>query len=170
MLCPWRELLVLAAALTFTSTAAAQHIRELGVQAIGTFSDPGLAAASLYAALRTPGRTRISLSFGAGTSAGKLALRGEVLGHFLLSPEERRGPGFYLAGGVAGVEGPVDRGYLVLTLGVEQRPGVSQDGISSWGLGVVFGLLWATAGAGSPELSGNKNAPESTSGAFSQLL
>jgi hypothetical protein len=146
MLCPWRELLVLAAALTFTSTAAAQHIRELGVQAIGTFSDPGLAAASLYAALRTPGRTRISLSFGAGTSAGKLALRGEVLGHFLLSPEERRGPGFYLAGGVAGVEGPVDRGYLVLTRGVEQRPG----GQSGWdfelgvggGVRVALGYRW----------------------------
>lgn len=122
MRCRWRELLVLGAALTSAESGAAQQIREIGIQAIGTLSDPALAVAAGYGALRTSGRTRLSASLGAGVSDGRLAWRGELLGHFLLSPEERRNPGFYLAGGIAGVWGARDRAYLVLTLGVEQRP------------------------------------------------
>jgi hypothetical protein len=130
MRCRWRELLIVGATLTSTEQGTAQQVRELGIQAVGTFSDPGLAVAGGYGALRTSGRTRISATLGVGVSGGDLAWRGEVLGHFLLSPEERRKLGFYLAGGVAGVEGPVERGYLVLTLGVEERPGAG----SGWAL------------------------------------
>jgi hypothetical protein len=96
--------------------------RELGLGAIGTLSDPGLAVGGVYAALRTSGRTRVSGSLGAGVSSDELAWRGELLGHFLFSPEERRKPGFYFAGGLALVGGPVQRGYLVLTLGLEAHP------------------------------------------------
>jgi hypothetical protein len=142
---PWRELLVVGAALTATRPGMAQ-VTEVGIQAIGTFSEPALAVAGGYGALRTLGRTRVSLSLAAGTSDGKLAVRGELLGHFLLSPEERRKPGFYLAGGIAGIGGVVDRGYLVLTAGVEQRP----RGPSGWvveagiggGLRVGLGYRW----------------------------
>jgi hypothetical protein len=115
----WRELLALAVVLP--SPGAAQ-IREIGLQAIGTASDPGLAVAGIYGALRTSGRTRVSASFGAGVAGSELAWRGELLAHFLLSPEERRRAGAYVAGGIAAVEGAVSRGYLVLTIGVEGRP------------------------------------------------
>jgi hypothetical protein len=135
MASPWRELLVLGAALTWTEIGAAQQIREAGVQAIGTFSDPGLLVAGGYGALRASGRTRLSLSLAAGTSNDEVAVRGELLGHFLLSPEERRKAGFYLAGGIAGVEGAVSRGYLVLTAGVEQAP----RGKSGWALEIGVG-------------------------------
>ena len=130
------------AVLSWGQRGAAQQVRELGVQAIGTFSDPGLAVLGGYGALRTSGRTRISLSVAAGVSGGELTGRGEVLGHFLLSPEKLQKPGFYLAGGVAGVEGAVSRGYLVVTAGVEQAP----SGKSGWALefgvggGVRLGL------------------------------
>jgi hypothetical protein len=117
---PWRELLVVAGALP--TAGAAQQIRELGIQAIGTASDPALGVAGVYGGLRTSGRTRLSASLGAGISGGDLAWRGELLAHFLLSPEERRRAGAYVAGGVALVEGAASRGYLVLTLGIEQRP------------------------------------------------
>jgi hypothetical protein len=138
--------MLVGAALTSSRAGTAQQVREIGVQAIGTFSDPTLAVAGGYGAIRTLGRTRLSLSLAAGTSDGKLAYRGELLGHFLLSPEEQRKPGFYLAGGVAGIGGAVDRGYLVLTAGVEQRP----RGPSGWaveaGLGggfrVGLGYRW----------------------------
>jgi hypothetical protein len=135
MRCRWRELLLLGAALGAATNGTAQQIRELGVQAIGTFSDPALAVAGLYAALRTPGRTRVCLSLAGGTSSQEFVVRGELLGHFLLSPEERRKPGFYLGGGIAGVEGSVSREYLVLTLGVEQRP----RGASGWALELGVG-------------------------------
>jgi hypothetical protein len=123
------------AALTWADIGAAQQARELGAQTIGTFSDPGLLVAGGYGALRTTGRSRVSLSLALGASDGELAVRGELLGHFLLSPEEHRTPGFYLAGGVAGVEGAVSRGYLVLTAGVEQAP----RGGSGWALELGVG-------------------------------
>ena len=84
MRCRWRELSLAGATLAWAHTTSAQVIQELGVQAIGTFSDPGLVVAGGFAALRTTGRTRLSLGFGAGVSGGELAVRGELLGHFLL--------------------------------------------------------------------------------------
>jgi hypothetical protein len=131
----WRELLGLGVALAWIEPIAAQEIREVGLMAVATASDPFLAVAGPYGAFRTSGRTRLSASLGAGISDGELAWRGELLGHFLLSPEERRRPGFYFAGGVAAVEGPVSRGYLVLTLGLEERP----RGGSGWAVEAGFG-------------------------------
>ena len=143
---PWRELLVVGAALTSSRPGTAQQVTEIGIHAIGTFSQPALAVAGGYGALRTLGRTRVSVSLTAGTSDGKLAARGELLGHFLLSPEEQRKPGFYLAGGIAGIGGVVDRGYLVLTAGVEQRPRGSSGWVVEAGIGgglrVGLGYRW----------------------------
>ena len=132
----WRELLVPVAALTGAAVpGVAQQVREIGVQAIATTSNPALGVAGVYAALRTSRRTRLSASVGAGVSDGDLAWRGELLGHFLLSPEERRAAGLYFAGGVAAVEGPVSRGYLVLTVGLEGGPRAS----SGWQVEVGVG-------------------------------
>lgn len=144
MRCPWPELLGLGLGLALgPAKAAAQQGRELGAQATGTFSEPGLAVAGVYGALRTGARTRLSLSLGAGASDSEAAFRGELLGHFLLSPGEHHGVGFYLAGGLAGVGGAVDRGYLVLTAGVERRPARA----SGWAceLGVGGGIRLALA-------------------------
>jgi len=144
MLLPWPELL--AGALIVVAPLAAQEGREVGVQMVATASDPALAVAGVYGGVRTSARTRLSAMAGAGVSAGNLAFRGEVLGHFLLSPSQRRGPGFYLAGGVAAVEGPVDRGYLVLTVGLEDRPAAASGWSAEVGVGggvrVMLGYRW----------------------------
>jgi hypothetical protein len=140
----WRELLVAGVALP--TQGAAQQIRELGIQAIGTASDPALVVAGVYGGLRTSGRTRVSASLGAGISGREVAWRGELLGHFLLSPEDRRRAGFYFAGGIAAVEGAVSRGYLVLTLGVEERPRANSGWALEAGIGggvrVALGYRW----------------------------
>jgi hypothetical protein len=140
----WRELL--AAAVALPSPGAAQQIRELGIQAVATASDPALGVAGVYGALRTTGRTRLSASLGAGVSGSQLAWRGELLAHFLLSPEERRRAGAYVAGGIAAVEGAVSRGYLVLTLGIEERPRASSGWALEAGIGggvrVGLGYRW----------------------------
>src|SRR5829696_7299235 len=60
----------LAASLLFAAPLSAQRGHELGSQAIGTASDPALAVAGVYGALRTSTRTRISASAGAGVSSG----------------------------------------------------------------------------------------------------
>jgi hypothetical protein len=107
---------------------AAQQVTEFGVMGIATASDPALVVGGGYGAIRTSQRTRISAGLGAGVSDGRAAWRGELLAHFLLNPTRRQGVGIYGAGGVAAVRGPVDQGYLVLTLGLEARPG----GRSGW--------------------------------------
>jgi hypothetical protein len=136
----WRELLL--AIVVLPAPGAAQQIREIGLQAVGTASDPALVVAGVYGGLRTSGRTRVSAGLGAGVSGSELAWRGELLAHFLLSPEERKRAGVYVAGGIAAVEGVVSRGYLVLTIGIEEQPRSS----SGWALeagvggGVRIGL------------------------------
>ena len=117
----WASALLGWAALA--APASAQQARELGVQAVGTASDPALVAAGLYGAWRTSTRARVSAGLAAGVMDGDAAWRGELLVHFLLTPRARRGVGWYGAGGIAAVGGAVDEGYLVLTLGAETRPG-----------------------------------------------
>jgi hypothetical protein len=126
--------------------AAAQQLSEFGPQVIGTASDPGLVVAGGYGALQTSPRTRLSFGAGAGISGDAFAWRAEVLEHFLLQPQRRTGVGFYGAGGVAVVGGSVDQGYLVLTLGVEARPGSPGGWFVEAGLGggarLAAGYRW----------------------------
>ena len=125
---------------------AAQRVGEFGAMGIATASDPALVVAGGYGAIRTSRRTRISAGLGAGVSDGRAAWRGELLAHFLLNPTRPRGVAVYGAGGIAAVGGPVDQGYLVLTLGLETRPG----GRSGWfveagvggGVRVAAGVRW----------------------------
>lgn len=142
----WSDLLLPAGLLAQVGTAAAQEGRELGVQAIVTASDPAVAVAGGYGALRTSARTRMSVALGAGVSSGELAGRAELLGHFLLSPGRPRGAGFYLAGGVAAVSGPIGRGYLVLAVGLEDRPAAGSGWALELGVGggvrVSAGYRW----------------------------
>jgi hypothetical protein len=146
MLSPWPELLALAGALAWVAPATAQQGGEIGMQGIVTASDPAVAVAGLYGGLHTSARTRVSASVGAGVSAGDFAARGELLGHFLLNPGQPRGAAFYLAGGLAAVEGPESRGYLVLTVGLEERPAASSGWAVELGVGggvrVAAGYRW----------------------------
>jgi hypothetical protein len=141
MTCIWRSLPLLA--LAWAGPAAAQGVREAGVQALVTTASPALATGGLYAAVRPSLRTRIAVTLGAGVSDGRAAGRGELLAHFLLSPTGTARPGVYLGAGVAGVAGPVDQGYVVALVGVEAAPA----GGSGWALEAgVGGGLRLTAG------------------------
>jgi hypothetical protein len=143
---PWAELLVAACAALRATPGNTQQIGEIGIQGIATLSDPALAVVGAYGALRTSGRTRISASAGGGVLGGDFAWRAEALGHFLLSPDRRQGWGAYVAGGLAAVGGPIDRGYIVLTLGAEGRPGGSSGWVAEVGVGggvrIGLGYRW----------------------------
>jgi hypothetical protein len=143
---PWPELAALAGIVAWVAPAAAQHGREIGVQATVTVSDPALAVAGAYAALRTSARTRVSVNLGAGIAAGEPAGRAEVLGHFLLNPGQPKGAAFYFAGGLAAVTGPVPGGYLVVSAGLEERPGRHAGWALEVGVGggfrVAAGYRW----------------------------
>jgi hypothetical protein len=144
---PWIEALATVwAAVAATEGAAQQRVREIGVQAVVTSSEPVLLVAGPYAGFRPSSRTRLSLDVGAGISDDDFAWRGEALAHFLLSPAKRQGWGVYFAGGVAAVGGPVSRGYLVLTLGTEQGPAAASGWMAELGVGggvrVSAGYRW----------------------------
>jgi hypothetical protein len=134
------------AALAAAAPAGAQQVKEFGIQTTGTLSDPALAVGGIYAAWRPAARGRIAAALGVGGSDGEVAWRGELLGHFLLAPRRRTGPGVYLAGGVAAVGGPADRGYLVLAVGVEDRPGGPSGWFAEAGVGggarLSLGYRW----------------------------
>jgi hypothetical protein len=147
MTCTWRRLLVLAAAgAGAPRAAAAQQVRELGVNGLLTTADPTLLAAGLYGALRPTRHVRVAVTVVGGSAEGSAAGRGELSVHFVTAPRRTRGPGLYLAGGIAGVVGPADRGYIVAAIGLEDRPG----GRSGWaveagvggGLRLIAGWRW----------------------------
>ena len=102
-----------AAALAAAAPAGAQQVKEIGVQATGTLSDPALGVAGVYGAWRPSARGRVSAALGVGVSDGDAAWRGELLGHFLLAPrrEERVGgvpggrPGGRRGAGGSGLSG-----------------------------------------------------------------
>jgi hypothetical protein len=134
------------AALVAATPAGAQQVKELGIQAIGTLSDPELAVGGVYGAWRPSSRGRISAAAGVGGSGGEAAWRGELLGHFLLAPARKHGPGVYAAGGVAVVGGSADRGYLILAVGIEDRPGEATGWFAEVGVGggarLAAGYRW----------------------------
>ena len=127
--------LAAAALVAAPASAAAQQVKELGVQVIGTASDPGFLGAGVYGAWRPSRRSRISLGAAVGGADGQTAWRGELLAHFLLTPRAPAGVGVYGAGGVAAVSGPIDQGFVVLTLGVESRPGAPAGWFAEAGFG-----------------------------------
>ena len=99
----WRWARVLGAtAFVAAARLPAQQVPEVGVQVIGTGSDPELLVGGGYAALRMSRRFRLSGAMGVGGSGGQTAWRGELLAHFLLAPGRREGVGGYLAGGEPG--------------------------------------------------------------------
>lgn len=113
----------------------AQQVREVGVQALVATSDPALVTGGIYAALRPSPRARLAATIGAGVSDGRAAARGELLAHFLLSPGATRKPGAYVGGGLAGVVGPIDQGYIVVLAGLESAPGASSGWAVEAGVG-----------------------------------
>jgi hypothetical protein len=131
---------------------AGQQVREIGVQAVATAAQTDAAVAGLYGAVRTSYRTRVSLLAGAGTSAGEPVWRAELLTHFLLNPAKGHGPALYGAVGVTAVGGPCERGYLVLVLGAEGRPGARSGWVAEAGVGggarLAVGYRWRWFPAG----------------------
>jgi hypothetical protein len=146
----WSAALLLAA-----SPLAAQQVREIGLQATVTAADPALVIGGVSGAIRTSLRTRVALAAGVGVSGAAAAWRGELLAHFLLNPDRRRGAGVYGAGGLAVVGGPVDQGYLVLALGLEASPGQPSGWFVEGGVGggarLAAGFRWRKRRAGLPD-------------------
>jgi hypothetical protein len=127
---------------------AAQQLRghEAGIQGLVLVQDPVWAGGAVYGAWRPGGGARFSLGLGLGSTDGEVSGRGEVLAHFLLSPERSSGIGPYAFGGAAVVTGSRHQGYLVLGLGLEERPGARSGWFAEGGVGggarIAAGWRW----------------------------
>jgi len=121
----------------------AQDVRELGIQALGTFADVAFWGGGFYGGRRWGEHLRTALTGSFGVERGELAARGELLGHFLISGRSARHPTVYGLAGLAGVAGPEGHGWLVAGLGLETQPGAG----SGWAieLGVGGGVRVAAA-------------------------
>jgi hypothetical protein len=135
-----------AAAIAQPLPLAAQRVGEIGLHTVVTTGEPTFWGGGAYAALRPSQRLRLAATIAGGVAGVSAAGRGELLGHFLLNPAGRGGAAFYAGGGVAGVVGPVDEGYLVLLLGLEARPGAFHGWSLEVGVGagmrVAAGYRW----------------------------
>ena len=129
-----------------TAQHAVRPAAELGVQAIGIAADPGFVGGGLYAAWRTTERSRAAVTLSAGQIGRSAAGRLELLGHFLLSPRTEGPTAVYGLGGAALVAHQGTRGYLVLGLGLETRPGARSGWVLEAGVGggfrAVAGWRW----------------------------
>ncbi|HEX6644860.1 MAG TPA: hypothetical protein VF037_09280, partial [Gemmatimonadales bacterium] len=125
--------------------ASAQRAREFGIHGVFTGQDAELVAGGVHAGVRTTRRTRIAVTAAVGSAGGEFVARGELLGHFLLSPASR-GVGFYAGGGVAGIAGAAEEGFLVLLTGIESAPGGASGWYLEGGLGggvrIAAGWRW----------------------------
>jgi hypothetical protein len=141
-------LYVIAAVVVPLRPAAGQEPagREFGVQAMTVLEDPLWAGGGVYAAWRPGGKTRLAVTLGLGSLGGTVAGRGELLAHFLLSPGRLSGVTVYGLGGIAGVVGRRDQGYLVLGLGLEHAPGAASGWVIEAGVGggarILAGWRW----------------------------
>jgi len=119
---------------------------EAGIHGLTLVEDPAWLGGGLYGAYRPGGKARIALAIGAGSLAGRLSGRSELMAHFLLSPGRRSGVGVYGLGGFAGVIGPRDQGYLVMGLGLERAPGAGSGWVVEAGVGggarLLVGWRW----------------------------
>jgi hypothetical protein len=89
---------------------------------------------------RTLGSARVSLSLGVGSGGGKASGRGEAALEYLLSPRAVDRMGVYFGGGLAGVVGGGEGGYVLVYVGVEKSPGSQAGWALEAGLGGGFRL------------------------------
>lgn len=152
MTCSWASVGLALALLVTTSPCRAQDgtVREIGVAAVGTTGDPALGIVGLTGSLRPGYRTRLGALAGGGVWGEDAAARVELAGHFLLSPRSSEA-GLYAGGGIAGVfSDGQSRGYLMLLIGIEARPGSGDGWFVEGGVGggarVAVGWRWRSRG------------------------
>jgi hypothetical protein len=126
------------------ATGSAQTPREFGVEGMALLRDSSLVGGAVYGGLRVTHRMRVALTGALGGGDGGLGARGELAGHFLLSPGLKHGMGLYGGGGLALEQQGDTRGYLELIIGAETNPGAASGWIleAGFGGGVRLALGW----------------------------
>jgi hypothetical protein len=119
---------------------------EWGAQVTGVTGRPAFLGAGPSWAWRPGLRDRLMLHGAAGSAEHQAAVRLEASWHFMLSPQTRKGLGAYVGGGIAGQFAESNRGWLLLTAGVEQSPAAGRGWFAEAGIGggvrIAIGFRW----------------------------
>jgi hypothetical protein len=139
---------LIASLVLVASPLAAQRPREFGVGGLALLRDSSLVGGAVSGGLRVTHRMRVGLTAALGGGDGGLGARGELAGHFLLSPELQHGVGLYGGGGLALERRGQTRGYVELIIGAETNPGAERGWMLEAGLGggVRLALGWRARG------------------------
>ncbi len=133
------------------SAAPAQQLVEFGARTTVATAAPVMVVAGPEAALRLGRRDRVVAGLGLGVEDGGLAGRGELLWHFLMSPEALGRPGVYAGAGLGVAAGERWRGLVVATLGVDWSPGGRSGWMAELGVGgglrLGLGYRWRRGGS-----------------------
>jgi hypothetical protein len=116
------------------------RVIEWGPHATFTATDSsrvGVVAGPRFA-VRSPGGTRLTLSLGAGVHGRRASGRGEAALEYLFSPRAAGRLSIYGGGGLAGVVGGGEGGYLLVYVGVERSPGLPAGWAVEAGVGGGF--------------------------------
>jgi hypothetical protein len=104
--------------------ALAAQVREAGASAFVTTGRATTAGLLVHLGLRPGGSApRLAVALGGGLAEGAVVGRAELVAHLVLPHRSGAGVAFYLGGGLAGVTGPGQAGWLVALAGVETNPG-----------------------------------------------
>ena len=128
-------LLALCGLAALTSRAESQRrgsVFETGLHATTTVvidGPAGLVAGPRFA-IRSPSAMRFALSLGGGVRDGEATGAGTLTVEYLLTPRVIGRLGIYAGGGLAGVVGNGEGGYLLAYIGAERSPGAG----SGWAL------------------------------------
>ncbi|MEO8200397.1 MAG: hypothetical protein ABI679_07750 [Gemmatimonadota bacterium] len=151
MIWSWRSLSVRCVSWGFLlagfapATASAQTGVELGFHALRTEAHADFLGAGAQLLFRPGGRARFVATMTPGALDGDFAMRGELLGQFLLNPRSRK-TGIYTGGGLAAVTASATEGYVVLMIGIESNPGGRSGWMLEAGIGggvrVLAGYRW----------------------------
>lgn len=139
---------MLLAALACPATLRAQGAptHTAGLDLVAVDSDPAQALLGGSAWWRPSPRMRLGGGLAAGTAGGAWAGRVEVAAHFLLAPTAVRGVGIYGGGGLALSLGDAGAERMMVTVGVEARPGSRHGWVVELGLAggmrVAVGWRW----------------------------
>ena len=141
--------LILGLALTLAGPLSSQEKRvthEWGAQVTGATGRPAFLGAGPSWAWRPGLRDRLLLHGALGGAEHQGALRLEASWHFLLNPQTRKGVGAYVGGGIAGQFAETSKGWLLVTLGVEENPAAPRGWFAEAGIGggvrLAVGFRW----------------------------
>jgi len=127
-------------ALAFCSVPLAAQgqgvVVEWGIHSTVTVaSDTFGLVAGPRAAFRSVGGTRLALSLGGGVRGDRSTGRGTIALEYVLTPRAANRTGVYVGGGLVGVVGGGEGGYLMAYVGLERSPGLPSGWALEAGLG-----------------------------------